>query len=149
MGGPGRLPYMKSGATNTSISQRLRAIRSIRLPCGRRSRALGRSDSACRSLPGGPHSFPSPNGLRTSNSGGAATTSGRSLCPQGPNSFRSVAQDQFGHAYLELTKLMRSRSSYLRHDEVKAKMRVCEKHLGAEEVKIIEELAMLPAPTRE
>ena len=44
---------------------------------------------------------------------------------------------------------MRSRSSYLRHDEVKAKMRVCEKHLGAEEVKIIEELAMLPAPTRE
>ena len=60
-----------------------------------------------------------------------------------------LAQDQFGHAYLELTKLMRSRSSYLRHDEVKAKMRVCEKHLGAEEVKIIEELAMLPAPTRE
>ena len=60
-----------------------------------------------------------------------------------------LAQNQFGHAYLELSKLMRGGSSNLRHDEVKAKMRTCEKHLGAEEVKIIEELAMLQAPTRE
>ena len=60
-----------------------------------------------------------------------------------------LAQDQFGHAYLELSKLMRSGSSNLRQDEVKAKMRACEKHLGAEEVKIIEELAMLQAPRRE
>ena len=60
-----------------------------------------------------------------------------------------LAQNQFGHAYLELSKLMRSGSSNLRHDEVKAKMRACEKHLDPEEVKIIEELAMLQAPTRE
>ena len=60
-----------------------------------------------------------------------------------------LAQNQFGHAYLELSRLMRSGSSNLRHDEVKAKMRACEKHLDPEEVKIIEELAMLQAPTRE
>ncbi len=57
-----------------------------------------------------------------------------------------LAQHPFGHAYLELSKLMRSGSNHLRHNDVKGKMRACEKHLGAEEVKIIAELAMLQAP---
>ncbi len=60
-----------------------------------------------------------------------------------------LAQDQFGHTYLELNKLRHSGTSSLRHDDIEAKMRTCEKHLGAEEVKIIEELAMLQAATRE
>ena len=51
-----------------------------------------------------------------------------------------LAQHPFGHAYLELSKLMRSGSNHLRHNDVKGKMRACEKHLGAEEVKIIAEL---------
>lgn len=60
-----------------------------------------------------------------------------------------LAQQQYGHAYLELNRLVRSGLRSFRETEVKAKMRACEKQLGPEQVKIIRELALLPAPINE
>jgi TolB-like protein len=58
-----------------------------------------------------------------------------------------LAQAEYAHAYLELTRLRRSRN--FRQGEVEAKMRACEKHLSAEEVKRIRELAALHASAKE
>lgn len=51
-----------------------------------------------------------------------------------------LAQDAYDHAYLELSRL-RHRSKNFRQGEIEAKMRACEKHLSAEEVDRIRELA--------
>ncbi len=60
-----------------------------------------------------------------------------------------LAQQQYGHAYLELSRLIRTASRNLPRNEVEAKISVCEKYLGAEEIKMIRELAVLQGPTKE
>jgi hypothetical protein len=52
-----------------------------------------------------------------------------------------LAQQQYAHAYLELSRLRKSGSSNHREIEITAKMRECEKYLTPEDVKIIRELA--------
>lgn len=52
-----------------------------------------------------------------------------------------VAQEQYGHAYLELSRLDLGGSPNLRKTEIEAKRRACERHLSGEEVAIIRELA--------
>jgi hypothetical protein len=58
-----------------------------------------------------------------------------------------LAQQRYGHAYLELSRLAHGGSRNFRGNEVEAKMRACEKHLGSEELKIIRELAAPQSPT--
>lgn len=52
-----------------------------------------------------------------------------------------LAQGQYDHAYLELSRLRLGGSRNFRNGEIEAKMRACEKHLSAEEVKSIRKLA--------
>jgi TolB-like protein len=52
-----------------------------------------------------------------------------------------LAQKQYDHAYLELSRLKPGASRNSRNAEVEAKMRVCERYLSAEAVKIIRDLA--------
>lgn len=59
-----------------------------------------------------------------------------------------LAQDAYDHAYLELSRLRHSSKNF-RQGEIEAKMRACEKHLSAEEVDRIRELAPLQASARE
>ncbi len=59
-----------------------------------------------------------------------------------------LAQDAYDHAYLELSRL-RHGSRNFRQGEIEAKMRACEKHLSAEEVDRIRELAPLQASAKE
>ena len=56
-----------------------------------------------------------------------------------------LAEQRYDHAYLELSRLRRGASRNFRKAEVEAKMRACESHLSAEAVKIIRDLAALPA----
>jgi TolB-like protein len=60
-----------------------------------------------------------------------------------------LAQEQYDHAYLELSKLRLGGSRNFRKGEIEAKMRACEKHLSAEEVKSIRKLAALQASAKE
>ncbi|MFQ5656096.1 MAG: CsgG/HfaB family protein [Candidatus Methylomirabilales bacterium] len=60
-----------------------------------------------------------------------------------------LAQEQYDHAYLELSRLMLGGSRNFRKKETETKMRACEKHLSADEVKIIRELAAAQSPTVE
>lgn len=60
-----------------------------------------------------------------------------------------LAQHQYAHAYLELSRLKRGGSSNLRENEIAAKMRECEKYLTPEDVKIIRELAVRQASAKE
>jgi TolB-like protein len=60
-----------------------------------------------------------------------------------------LAQAEYAHAYLELTRLRLGGSRNFRQGEIEAKMRACEKHLSAEEVKRIRELAALHASAKE
>lgn len=60
-----------------------------------------------------------------------------------------LAQQQYAHAYLELNRLARSASKELREPEVAAKMRMCEKHLSPDDLKIIRELAVQRASIKE
>ena len=60
-----------------------------------------------------------------------------------------LVEAQYGHAYLELSRLTRGGSRKFRTTEIETKMRTCEKHLTAEEVKIIQELAALQSPAEE
>ena len=53
-----------------------------------------------------------------------------------------VAQEQYAHAYLELTRLTLRESSGVRTADVDAQIRACEKHLSREDAKTILELAM-------
>ena len=55
-----------------------------------------------------------------------------------------LAQEQYDHAYLELSRLHRGGSRNFRKADVAAKMRTCERHLSAEAVKIIRDMAALP-----
>jgi TolB-like protein len=52
-----------------------------------------------------------------------------------------VAERQFVHAYLELTRIVRGGSSNVREEEVAALVRACEEYLSPEDVKIVRELA--------
>lgn len=60
-----------------------------------------------------------------------------------------LAQDEYGHAYLELSRLRLGGSRNFRQGEIEAKMRACEAHLSAEDVKRIRELAALQASAKE
>jgi len=60
-----------------------------------------------------------------------------------------LAQQQYAHAYLELSRLKRGGSSNLRENEIAAKMRECEKYLIPEDVKIIQELAVRRTAAKE
>jgi len=60
-----------------------------------------------------------------------------------------LAQEEYDHAYLELTRLRLGGSRNFRQGEIEAKMRACEKHLSAEEAERIRELAALPASAKE
>ena len=53
-----------------------------------------------------------------------------------------LAQAEYAHAYLELTRLRLGGSRNFRQGEIEAKMRACEKHLSAEDVKRIERQSM-------
>src|SRR3989338_4710080 len=53
-----------------------------------------------------------------------------------------LAQAEYAHAYLELTRLRLGGSRNFRQAEIEAKMRACEKHLSAEDVKRIERQSM-------
>jgi TolB-like protein len=53
-----------------------------------------------------------------------------------------LAQQQYGHAYLELSRIGPGGWKNLRRDEVEAKLRVCEKNLRTEELKLIRELVV-------
>ena len=57
-----------------------------------------------------------------------------------------LAQEQYAHAYLELSRLMDRESSSVRASDVAARMRACEQHLSPEDVKMIRELAVRRAP---
>src|SRR3990172_12246422 len=54
-----------------------------------------------------------------------------------------LAQEQYDLAYLELSRLRLCCSRNFRKSEIEAKMRACEKHLSAEEMKSIRKLAAL------
>jgi TolB-like protein len=60
-----------------------------------------------------------------------------------------LAQEEYHHAYLELSRLRFDGSRNFRRSEVEAKMRACEKHLSAEEVERIRELGPAQAPAKE
>ena len=60
-----------------------------------------------------------------------------------------LAQAEYAHAYLELTRLTLGGSRNFRQGEIEAKMRACEKHLSADDVKRIRELAALRASAKE
>jgi TolB-like protein len=60
-----------------------------------------------------------------------------------------LAQDQYGHAYLELSKLKFVGSRSFRPDEVEAKLRACETYLSPEAVQTIRQLAAPQAPVVE
>jgi len=60
-----------------------------------------------------------------------------------------VAQEQYGHAYLELSRLTLGGSPNVRKAEIEAKKGACERHLSGEEVEIIRELAARRPPTAE
>jgi TolB-like protein len=60
-----------------------------------------------------------------------------------------LAQQQYAHAYLELSRLAGWGSGSIRDEEVTAKMRVCEEQLSTEDVKIIRELAVRRASSKE
>ena len=57
-----------------------------------------------------------------------------------------LAQEDYEHAYLELTRLRRGGSRNFRQGEIEAKMGACEKHLSAEDAERIRELAA-PQPS--
>jgi tetratricopeptide (TPR) repeat protein len=59
-----------------------------------------------------------------------------------------LAQGEYDHAYLELNRLRLGGARNVRKAEVEAKMRACEKHLSAEEVERIRELATVPASVK-
>jgi len=52
-----------------------------------------------------------------------------------------LAQEQYGHAYLELRRLTVGGSGNVRKAEIEAKIRTCERHLSNEEVEFVRELA--------
>lgn len=52
-----------------------------------------------------------------------------------------LAQEAYDHAYLELSRLRLGDSRNFRKGEIESKMRACEKHLSAEEVERIREMA--------
>jgi hypothetical protein len=60
-----------------------------------------------------------------------------------------LAQEAYDHAYLELSRLRLGGSRNFRKGEIEARMRACEKHLNAEEVERIRELARLQPPAKE
>lgn len=60
-----------------------------------------------------------------------------------------LAQGEYDHAYLELTRLRRGGSRNFRQEEIEAKMRACENHLSAEEMERIRELAARQASAKE
>lgn len=60
-----------------------------------------------------------------------------------------LAQEAYDHAYLELRRLSLGGSKNFRRSEIEAKMRACEKHLNAEEVERIRELAPVQASAKE
>lgn len=60
-----------------------------------------------------------------------------------------IAQEQYGHACLELSRLVLDGSPNIRKAEIEAKRRACEQHLSGEEVEIIRELAAQRSPTVE
>jgi hypothetical protein len=60
-----------------------------------------------------------------------------------------LAQEAYDHAYLELSRLRLGGSRNFRPGEIEAKMRACEKHLSAEEVGRIQELAPLQGSAKE
>ena len=60
-----------------------------------------------------------------------------------------LAQEEYGHAYLELSRLRLRGSRNFRKGEIEAKMRGCEKRLSPEEVERIRELARLQASAKE
>ena len=60
-----------------------------------------------------------------------------------------LAQLQYSHAYLELSRLMRAGSKSLPENEIAAKMRVCEKYLSPGDVKMVLDLAVRQAPAKE
>ena len=60
-----------------------------------------------------------------------------------------LAQEQYDHAYLELSRLSRGASRNFRKAEIEAKMVACERHLSAEAVKIIREMAAPQASAKE
>jgi TolB-like protein len=60
-----------------------------------------------------------------------------------------LAQHQYAHAYLELSRLKSSGSSNLRENEIAARMHECEKYLTPEDLKIIRELAVGRTPAKE
>ncbi len=60
-----------------------------------------------------------------------------------------LAQEAYDHAYLELSRLSLGSSKNFRKSEIEAKIRACEKHLSAEAVGRIRELAPLQASAKE
>jgi hypothetical protein len=52
-----------------------------------------------------------------------------------------LAQEQYAHAYLELSRLARTGSSGIADSDLADRMRRCEQHLSAADVKMIAELA--------
>jgi hypothetical protein len=60
-----------------------------------------------------------------------------------------LAQQEYDHAYLELSRLRLGGSRNFREGEIEAKMRVCEKYLSAEEGERIRKLARLQASALE
>jgi TolB-like protein len=60
-----------------------------------------------------------------------------------------LALEQYGHAYLELSRLNINGSRKVRQAEIEAKRRACEKHLSADEVEIIRGLASVQSPAVE
>ena len=60
-----------------------------------------------------------------------------------------LAQEQYGHAYLELSRLTLGGSRNFWGKEIETKMRACEKHLSVDEVNIIRELATAQSPVVE
>lgn len=60
-----------------------------------------------------------------------------------------LAQQEYDHAYLELSRLRLGGSRNFREGEIEAKMRACEKYLSAEEGERIRKLARLQASALE
>lgn len=60
-----------------------------------------------------------------------------------------LASEQYGHAYLELSRLTIGGSRGVRQAEIDAGIRACERHLSAEELEIIRELASVKSPSAE
>ncbi len=59
-----------------------------------------------------------------------------------------IADRQYDHAYLELIWLRRRESARFAERDIAARMRECERQLGADEVKRIRELAVRRAPAK-